>query len=183
MNKFESFFQKAGVLEACIQALIILLASFIFPATSSYMTSAENMKQDLFKTKENILRQYATEVDKYTSYYCAYVKVCSFLASDQKEYLGLSRDNAGALRFKIFEDILDTPSPDILLSIVNSYYINPKIHMLSRAISDKIHTLTNLDLASPESEIKCDDLTKEISSLHTAIVSLMAIELHNYTAK
>lgn len=165
------------LLEVGLQALIVLVASFIFPVTQSMLQSSENSKQASFQAKESILKTYSAEFEKYISYYSAYVKVCTFLSSNEEKYLGLDRSDAGKLRFSLFNTLLSLQSPDTLLVIAGDYYDNKKIHELSLSLIQKIRQLTNLDLTNTESDEKCDMLTKEIGALHTAIVSLMAIDL------
>lgn len=162
---------------ALIEALIVLIASLVFPVTQGYFNSAENYKKERATREQKIFAMYAFEYPRYISYYSAYLKACIAINTNKKNYLGLDKEQTALLRIKIFEKLLELQPPEVVLKTVDSCFLNKKIHIYFEKLLFYTKSLLALDLTKSKSEDECDTIVKDINKIHLKAVELMASEI------
>lgn len=160
------------------QALVVLAASFLFPATQSFFAGRSQRKRDSIARKERILHDFTSGFPKYLANYIVYAKFCSFsIDASRRTYLGMTKEKSGDIFFKSFSNILESQQPESLLTSIETYYRSPCIHTLTKSIDKKVDALRKIPFDCKALDTECDSINADIMREYDVLVQELAREL------
>ena len=160
------------------QILLVLGASFIFPAAQGFFSARNQKRRDYTIGKEKILRDLTACLPKYLANYSFYVKFCSFMINPQKEtYLGLSKEKGSEILIRSMSNMLETQQPEALLESIEAYFFDERIKHQAKRLKDNLNKLSSICFESACVEKECDAINDAIDKEYKILFSLMTHEL------